>query len=47
MFVVLYIPANPGKDNEILKRGYIDFSWFYKSFMVTTNSSQFVWTCKF
>ena len=40
MFVVLYIPASPGKDNKILKRGYIDFSWVSKSFMVTTNSSQ-------
>ena len=40
MFVVLYIPASPVKDNKILKRGYIDFSWVYKSFMVTTNSSQ-------
>ena len=40
MFVVLYIPASSGKDNETLKRGYIDFSFVYKSFMVTTNSSQ-------
>ena len=40
MFVVLYILASPGKDNEILKSGYIDFSWVYKSFIVTTNSSQ-------
>ena len=41
MFVVLYILTSPGKDNEnILKRGYIDFSWVYKSFMVTTSSSQ-------
>ena len=34
MFVVLYIPASHGKDNKILKRGYIVYV------MVTTNSSQ-------
>ena len=36
----MFILASPGKDSEILKRGYIDFSWVYKSFMVITSSSQ-------
>ena len=40
MFVVLYILASPGKDSKMLKSGYIDLSWVYKSFIVPTNSSQ-------